>query len=127
MARYAGIFLVRDDGAILLARRSQHVSEPGWWSIPGGAARLGERPIAAALREFGEEMGSVPPLQLVSAHPVRIPKGVFTTVLATIPTNVGTNWQPRLNWEHDNWGWFHVGQLPRPLHPGVSLFVRGEN
>jgi 8-oxo-dGTP pyrophosphatase MutT (NUDIX family) len=122
--QFAGIFLVRDDGAILLARRSQNVSEPGWWSIPGGAVKPGEDVVAGALREFCEEMGSVPPLQLTSWHPVRIPKGVFTTVVATIPTNAGLHWRPRLNWEHDHWGWFHVDRLPRPLHPGVKHFIR---
>ncbi len=124
MGRYAGIFLVRDDGAILLAKRSQQVSEPGWWSIPAGHVRRNEDVVAGALREFGEEMGSVPPLRLVSAHPARIPKGTFTTVLATIPTSAAASWRPQLNWEHDTWGWFYPSNMPRPLHPGVELFIR---
>jgi 8-oxo-dGTP pyrophosphatase MutT (NUDIX family) len=123
MRRAAGILLIRDDGAMLLAERSPDVSEPGYWSIPGGGLKRGESVVGAALREFREEMGSVPPLQLVSQHPARIPKGIFTTVIATIPTRDAARWWPRLNWEHTDWGWFYPHNLPRPLHPGVELFV----
>jgi len=131
MPQCAGILLVRDDGAVLLVRRSQQVSEPGWWSIPAGREDAGDTDlIATALREFQEETGSLPPMQLVSFHPSRTlrrdgtPRGVFTTVIATIPTGAAARWQPRLNWENDAWGWFYPGQLPQPLHPGVELFVR---
>jgi 8-oxo-dGTP pyrophosphatase MutT (NUDIX family) len=112
----AGILFVRSDGAILLARRSPVVTEPGTWGIPGGRLKPGEDVAAGAMREFMEEMGSMPPTRLLAAYDLNIPSGVYTTLVVTGDTR---GWAPRLNWEHDQWGWFRASALPRPLHPGV--------
>ena len=39
-------------GRFLLLRRSQRVSNPGWWTFPGGRVEPGETPRAAAVREL---------------------------------------------------------------------------
>jgi len=68
MRRSAGILLYRRaaDGtwALLIA----HMGGPFWsnrdagaWSIPKGELEEGDDPLAAALREFEEELGSAPP------------------------------------------------------------------
>lgn len=41
-------------GRVLLVR---HSYGSGWWAFPGGGMRRGEDPLAAALREFAEELG----------------------------------------------------------------------
>ena len=60
------LFRERDDGAleVLLG----HMGGPFWarkdegaWSIPKGELDPGEEPLAAALREFAEELGQAPP------------------------------------------------------------------
>lgn len=60
------LFRARDDGAleVLLG----HMGGPFWarkdegaWSIPKGELDPGEQPLAAALREFAEELGHAPP------------------------------------------------------------------
>ncbi len=69
-ARSAGIVLYRRDAAaeapfeVLLV----HPGGPAWarrdagaWSIPKGEYEDGEEPLAAARREFAEELGSPPP------------------------------------------------------------------
>ncbi len=66
-ARSAGIVLYRKRGdalEVLLV----HPGGPFWarrdlgaWSIPKGEYDRGESPLAAALREFGEELGTAPP------------------------------------------------------------------
>ena len=113
----AGILFVRHDGAVLLARRSAYVTEPGTWGIPGGTLKPGEDVARGAYREFVEEMGSLPPTQLLDAYDIDTPTGVYTTLVVA---GDARGWQPRLNWEHDRWGWFHANALPRPLHPGVA-------
>ena len=64
----AGILLFRRGGEgveVLLV----HPGGPFWkrrdegaWSIPKGEIEAGEEPVAAALREFGEELGPAPEL-----------------------------------------------------------------
>ena len=63
----AGILLYRRSGAGLDVWIG-HMGGPFWarkdthaWSIPKGEYLEGEEPLAAALREFGEEMGSPAP------------------------------------------------------------------
>lgn len=43
-----------EEGRVLLVR---HSYGSGLWAFPGGGMRKGEEPLAAALREFGEELG----------------------------------------------------------------------
>jgi 8-oxo-dGTP pyrophosphatase MutT (NUDIX family) len=117
----AGVMLFRHDGAVLLARRSSGVTEPGTWGIPGGRLRAREDPATGAYREFVEEMGPMPLTRLLDAYDVDIPGGHYTTLVVEAVDTRG--WRPQLNWEHDTWGWFHRGNLPTPLHPGVELVL----
>ena len=36
---------------------------------------------------------------------------------------VADEFVPVLNWESDDAGWFSLGRLPRPLHPGVAAMM----
>ncbi len=51
-----GVVVVRDDGRLLLARRSNPPAQ-GFWSLPGGGLELGESIHDAARREVLEECG----------------------------------------------------------------------
>ena len=67
----AGLLLYRrrnQDGEIVLEVLLAHMGGPFWarkddgaWSIPKGEYEPGEDPLAAAEREFEEELGSAPP------------------------------------------------------------------
>lgn len=49
--------------------------DEGAWSIAKGEYEDGEEPLAAALREFGEETGHVPRGPFVALPPVKQPSG----------------------------------------------------
>ena len=49
--------VMRDDGHLLLIRRSYTVAAPGKVCFPGGTVELGENLTAAMLREMREELG----------------------------------------------------------------------
>lgn len=51
--------IVRQDGAILLARRPEGKPMAGLWELPGGKIEPGESPEQALARELYEEVGIV--------------------------------------------------------------------
>jgi isopentenyldiphosphate isomerase len=57
--RLAVVFVVNDDGLVLLQKRSPNKAAfPGCWDKSvGGGVRAGETPAQAAVRETGEEIG----------------------------------------------------------------------
>lgn len=87
--RSAGLLLYRRTGAapeVLIA----HMGGPFWarkdegaWSIPKGEFEAGEEPLAVALREFEEEIGTPPPAgPVVELGEFRQPGGKRVTVFA---------------------------------------------
>lgn len=68
MATAAGLLLFRERDGGALEVLLGHMGGPFWarkdegaWSIPKGELEPGEAPLAAALREFAEELGQAPP------------------------------------------------------------------
>lgn len=60
--------IVRENGAVLVARRPDDVHLPGAWEFPGGKFESGESAKQAAVRELAEECGIVAdPLELLPA------------------------------------------------------------
>jgi predicted NUDIX family NTP pyrophosphohydrolase len=86
--RSAGILLYRhgDRGTEVLLG---HPGGPYWarkdagaWMVPKGALEAGEKPLEAALREFAEEVGPVPPGDPVPLRTVRQNGGKLVEVFA---------------------------------------------
>lgn len=110
---FAGILLLDEKtGRILLLKRSEYVEASGVWSIPGGSPGFFEDDLEAAMREFVEEAGPLPLLDVVAEADL---PGAHTFLAVCSPGR----WKPRLNEEHDKAGWFSLWALPEPLHPGV--------
>lgn len=68
MVRSCGILLYRRESAGDISVYIAHMGGPFWakkeaaaWSIPKGEPLPGEADLAAALREFAEEIGTAPP------------------------------------------------------------------
>jgi 8-oxo-dGTP pyrophosphatase MutT (NUDIX family) len=88
---------------VLLLRRSSDGDHAGEWALPGGKCRDGETAEQAAARETLEELGWNP------GHPGkwhcrRVRDNVdATTFIKDVDDEFAP---PRLNHEHDGWGWF---------------------
>ncbi len=108
---------------ILLLRRSWDVEEPGTWGLPGGAipeATAGQQDaLQSALQETTEELGSVPPHQVIDQYVYQEPGFQYTTFVCLVDDSAAeTNF--RLNWENDDHSWFSRRELNGlDLHFGV--------
>lgn len=122
--RAAGLLIQRGDGRILLVLRSQDVLDPGVWGIPGGGIKPGQDAEDGARRETYEELGELPSLKIVKKNVYKSGEFQYTTFLAKVSEKDVRSWQPVLNWENDEWGWFLVDDLPSPLHPNVRKAIR---
>ncbi len=121
----AGLLMARpEDGAILLTRRSQNVSLPGLWGIPGGGVEEGETYLDAAIREAKEEVGGVPHVY-IHTRPFFYSKPglLYATFLAIL--SAGQAWEPVLNDENDAWGWFLGDDLPVPILTSAKRAIDG--
>jgi len=134
--RSAGIVLFRrtPDGIEVLLG---HMGGPFWakkdegaWSIPKGEHTDDEEPIAAARREFTEELGlPVPEGEFVHLGEVRQPGGKIITVWAlegeldpseVVPGTFEMQWPPRSGRmqqfpELDRVQWFDLGTAARKI------------
>ena len=141
----AGILLHRwgpDGGLQVLAG---HMGGPFWarkdagaWSIPKGEHGPDDDPLAAARREFEEELGSpVPATELVPLGPVRQSGGKVLTVWAgegdldatTARSNTfSLEWPPRSGRmqefpEIDRAEWFPLEEARRKVPPAQEPFL----
>jgi 8-oxo-dGTP diphosphatase len=80
----AGLLLTDPDRGILLQHRASWTHQGGTWALPGGAIQDGEGPVAAAVREAGEE-AAVPETAVRVTAATKVDHGgwSYTTVLAT--------------------------------------------
>lgn len=127
--RSAGILLYRFAPALEVL--IGHMGGPFWarkddaaWSIPKGLIETGEEPLAAALREFEEELGiGAPPVDYLPLGEFRQPSGKRLIAfmaesdvdVARVASNTVTlEWPPRSGRvqefpEIDRAGWFPIG------------------
>ncbi len=139
----AGILLYRQTARgleVLLA----HPGGPLWarkdlgaWTIPKGQFGDDESPLAAARREFEEEMGSPPRGEFVELGSIRQPSGkivhAFTAEsdfdVATVKSNLFTlEWPPRSGKkgefpEVDRAEWFVVEEARKRILKGQEPFI----
>ena len=125
----AGIVFVGPDGDVLLLKRAGEEGKDnyvGHWALPGGKADAGETPEQCADREAAEELGLTAPKptgRKKLLDQVQTPNGMM---FYTFAQPVEDKFQPKLNEEHSECGWFPLDKLPQPMHPNVTR-VLGEN
>jgi 8-oxo-dGTP pyrophosphatase MutT (NUDIX family) len=115
----AGIIFVTPENEILLLKRSPKEGQDhaGEWALPGGKVENSDAsPAHAARREALEEVGEHPRGHLVPVDRSEGQDVDYTTFMQ----RVLDKFEPALNDEHDDSGWFKLGALPEGLHPGVA-------
>jgi len=120
--RGAGILLIaKDTGRLLLVLRSNEVNEPGTWGIPGGAIDdEDESEVSAAKREAHEEVGYRGPIEIHASYVFKAAKFRYFNFIGIVPKE----FEPRLDWENDEAGWFSMDELPSPLHFGLKALLQ---
>lgn len=106
--------VVKDNG-ILLARRSQRLSEGGKWGLPGGFMDKDETSLQTAKREVKEETGwDIDNLQLfgINDNPVR--PGSDRQTIDFIYVGEATTDSGQHDDETEELAWFPLTQLPSP-------------
>lgn len=109
---------------ILLALRSDH--EPTWANF-GGTVERYESPLQCAKRELLEEAGFVEGKDyfIESKLPVNISSYinfVYRCYLATTKYEV----TPSLNYEHADYKWYSLDELPSNAHFGLENILKDE-
>lgn len=121
----AGILLVaRQTGRVLLLQRGEDCNEPLTWGLPGGKIDEGENARTAAVRELEEEAGWYGPVSVMK-DPIFIfeePDFEFRTYFGYIEEE----FEPQLNWESADAGWFSLNRFPSPLHFGVAALRKAK-
>ncbi|MXF49712.1 NUDIX domain-containing protein [Raoultella sp. Lac2] len=104
MAIFGSGIMFRQGNFVFLIQRS----DDGTWCQPGGTIEAGELAIDAARREVLEETGYQydGPLTPHSVY------GDYLTYRADVPEQ----FEAKLNDESLAAGWFHIDDLPKPLH-----------
>lgn len=119
----AGILAIaKDTGKWLVALRSHEVKEPGTWAGVGGKIEDGEDPKEAAVREFKEETGYKGEIHLQKAIEYKKPHFTFHNFIGEIEK--GT-WEPKKNWENDEFRWLTFKELLNlePKHFGLEKLI----
>jgi ADP-ribose pyrophosphatase YjhB (NUDIX family) len=108
----AGVIITVDNKILLCLR-----SKDGSWSVPKGHVQVNETPVQGALRELSEETD----IQLHQDELELVDFGMRTKSDGTLGMiylykhNGAGQYVPKLDLEHEAWGYFTVGNYPEPL------------
>lgn len=113
---------LRAGDRIFVVERSAKTSHPETWASPGGAIDPGEDPWQAAVREFTEEVGGLPPGAKVTST---FFDGRHTGFLVDVPVATVRSWRPELNWECTASAWMSSREILSAdlLGPFADLLV----
>lgn len=108
----------KNTGRYLLAYRSSKVQEPHTWGIWGGKIDDNESHLKAIFRELKEEIG-------IDIESIIKPKLLYTYKDINFKYYnylivVEDEFEPILNYETENFGWFRLKDFPEPLHFGLK-------
>ncbi len=113
------LFYCVSTGRTLLVKRSAGSDYPDTWCGLGGGVELGETEDQAVVREVMEESGYSNPMQLIPMSTQKYDNYTFSNYF----TPVNQEWEPVLNREHSDWGWF-TSAAGLEIHPGLVEAIK---
>lgn len=105
-----------EDHSVFQTQRSTSMRNPGQWDVPGGRPDEADRtPLETAYREAEEEVGELPPHQLIGKHTI---DGAYHYIIfyGMVSLKDKEAWMPTLDHETQSYSWFPVNELPTPQH-----------
>jgi 8-oxo-dGTP pyrophosphatase MutT (NUDIX family) len=122
MKKYAGI-IVRCNNQVLLCKRNNEGTLPGYWSCPGGKMETGETAKETAIREFMEEtdLPIYGDLRFVAAikrytRDGTTVKGLMHCYLLDVDEEIYPDLDRAIDGdEHTKCGYFSKNNLPKPM------------
>ena len=108
----AGVIIIVASKVLLCLR-----SKDGEWSIPKGHVQVNETPVKGALRELAEETDIYlheSELELANFG-MRIKSDGLPGMHYLYTHNGSGQYVPKLDHEHEAWGYFAIGNYPEPL------------
>jgi len=122
-AAAGALVLARSTSRLLIAHRAEGTLQAGTWGTWGGAVDAGETPVDAVTRELREEAGFKDDFD---SHPLMVFEHDTGFTYSNFLVIVDHEFEPVLNWETQNFGWFNYGDWPDPLHFGLEQLLNHE-
>jgi 8-oxo-dGTP pyrophosphatase MutT (NUDIX family) len=122
-AAAGALVLARSSSRFLIAHRADGTLQAGTWGTWGGAVDAGETPLATVSRELQEEAGFNDDFD---AYPLMVFEHDTGFTYSNYLVVIETEFEPVLNWETQNFGWFDYDDWPAPLHFGLEKLLNHE-
>lgn len=116
----AGVLVMNDSGEFLLTQRTSKAHYlGGYWSVPSGESNVNqlESLEECARREFREETLHIIPdnAKLTCLDRYYADERIYFLFLYRVPKKFFV----KLDWEHQDLGWFKKDNLPDPVAPQI--------
>ncbi len=122
-AAAGALICARSTSRLLIAHRAEGTLQAGTWGTWGGAVDAGETAVETVARELHEEAGFEGDFD---AHPLMVFEHDTGFTYSNFLVVVKDEFDPVLNWETQNFGWFTYGDWPDPLHFGLDQLLNHE-
>ena len=120
--RFAGVLIkALDTNRVLLVLRSDKCSDPFNWALVSGGVHKDEDTLDGLKREVYEELGINPDVIKYQFSNIEKEGEIEFFYYQGFTEH---EFYPILNEEHDDFGWFDVDDLPKPLYDKMGNKIK---